>query len=192
MNNKNKILIKLLKEININYNANNLSKVIGISSMGALKILKTLEKEGLAVSEKFGRASFYKINFDNNYALDFLELSLKTEIETSASYTKRWINELRKITGAEIIVLFGSVLNNGEKAEDIDVLFVLKHENFRKLRLEIEDLNNLNDKKIHSIYQTEEDFKKNLIKKDKIVLDAIKGIFIHGQRSFLEILKELK
>jgi len=31
-----------------------------------------------------------------------------------------------------------------------------------------------------------------LIKKDKIVLDAIKGIFIHGQRSFLEILKELK
>ncbi len=192
MDNKNKILFVLLKDISRRYNANNISKVIGISSMGALKILRDLEKKEIVSSEKFGKASLYKLNLNNDYALDYLEFILKTEIEKSSSYIKRWINELKKITQAEVIILFGSILSKEEMAKDIDVLFLIEPDNFKKLRIEIEKLNQLNDKKIHPIYQTKEDFKKNLTKKDKIILDATKGIYVKGQKEFLNILKELK
>lgn len=192
MDNKNKILLVLLKDIKTKYNANSMSKKIGISSMGALKILKDLEKKEIVNSEKFGKASLYELNFRNNYTLDYLEFILKIESEKSSAYIKRWINELKKLTNAEIVILFGSVLSRGEKANDIDVLLVVKSDNFKRLKIEIEKLNKLNDKKIHPVYQTEEDFKKNLIKEDKIILDVLKGIFIKGQKEFLIILKELK
>ncbi len=192
MDNKNRILLVLLKDINKKYNANSISKVVGISSMGALKILKNLEKNEIVSSEKFGKASLYKLNFNNNYTLDCLEFILKTEIEKSSSYIKRWVNELKKITSAEIVLLFGSVLEKEDKANDIDVLFLVKSESFKKLKNEIEKLNQLNDKKIHPLYQTEEDFENNLAKRNKIILDAIKGIFVKGQKEFLDIMKRSK
>ena len=190
--NESKVVLRIVKDIEQEYNANNISKVIKISSMGALKILKKLEKDNILVSRKLANISFYNINFENSYAFDYVEFLLKDEAEHSSSYIRRWVSEIRRIKEAEISVIFGSVLRIGDKAKDIDVLFVVKKENFDKLRNEIEKLNQLNDKKIHPIYQTEEDFRKNLIKKDLIILESIKGIVVFGYKIFLEILKELK
>lgn len=192
LNNEQRIALELVKSPEKNYNANSISKSIGISSMGALKILKNLLKREIILSEKFGKASLYKPNFNNNYARDYFEFALKTESENSPNYTKRWINDLKRISEAEIIIIFGSVLIKGEKANDIDVLFIVKSEDFRKLKNEIDKINQINDKKVHPVYQSMKDFEKNLIKKDKIILNSIKGIFVKGQKEFLEILKELE
>src|SRR3989344_7124621 len=191
-NNKMKAILKILKSLNEDYNANNLSKILGITSMGALKILKNLEREHILKSNKMGNAFFYEVDFENEYALDYIEFLLKNEAELSNPYVKRWIRELKKINKADIIIIFGSVLKIGEEAKDIDVLFMVKKKNFNFLKLEIEKLNKINEKKIHPIYQTFWDLKSNLIKNDRIILNAIKGVAVKGENKFIDLIKDIK
>jgi hypothetical protein len=191
-NNEMRVILEIAKSLKKSYNANSLSKVLGITSMGALKILKKLEKEEILSSKKFGKASFYEINFNNKYALDYVKFLLKNEAEFSNPYIKRWIRELRKIDEAYIIIIFGSVLKIKEKANDVDTLFVIEKKKFDSLKSEIEKLNRINDKKIHPVYQTLEDLKSNILKEDKIILESIKGIVTSGEDKLINFIKNLK
>ncbi len=189
--NEMRVILNILKSPEKEYNANNLSKVIEITPMGVLKILKRLEKEEILVSRKIGNASIYKINFKNEFALEYITFLLKKEAEQSPPYIKRWIYELKKMNESEIILIFGSVLKIKEKAKDIDVLFVVKQNNFNILKKKIEQLNKINEKKIHPIYQTFDDFKKNIIKQDKVILSAIKGVVL-GDKKFIHLIQKIK
>jgi predicted nucleotidyltransferase len=183
------IILNILKSPEKDFNANNLSKVIGISSMGVLKILKRLKEENILIDKKIGNISIYKINFSNEYANSYTKFLIKREKEHSPPYVKRWIKDLKEIKEVESIVIFGSVLKKLKKAEDIDVLFILKDINFNKVKKRIQKLNQINDKKIHPLYQNKEDLKKNINKEDKIISSAIKGIVINGEETFIELLK---
>ena len=99
---------------------------------------------------------------------------------------------LENLNKADIIIIFGSVLKIGEEAKDIDVLFMVKKKNFNFLKLEIEKLNKINEKKIHPIYQTFWDLKSNLIKNDRIILNAIKGVVVKGENKFIDLIKDIK
>ncbi len=180
-------VLNLLKSPEMQFNAHNLSKKIGISHMGALKIARNLENEGIIKSMRIGKGIYYTLNFERSYVKNYLKFLLSREGEHALPYIKRWINELKKITKSEIIILFGSVLTKYDKANDIDVLFITDNKNFSLLKKEIETINLINIKKIHPIYQSEEDFRKNM-KKDKMILNAIKGIFIRGEELFIELI----
>lgn len=190
--NEMKAILKILKSLNESYNANSLSKILGISSMGTLKILKKLEKEGILKSKQMGNASFYGADLNNEYAIDYLKFLIKKEAEFSNPYIKRWIRELRKINEADIIIIFGSVLNIGEKANDIDILFIVERKSFNSLKSEIEKLNRINEKKIHPVYQTFSDLESNLIKKDKVIINAIKGVIVKGEDKFIDLVKNIR
>lgn len=183
--NEMKIVLLILKSPETEYNANSLAKAIGISAMGALKIVKRLEKENLLVAEKKGRGVFYRLNLSNDYAKQYLKFLVQRETTYSHPYVKRWINELKKISKASIIILFGSVISKNEQAKDIDVLFVTNKKSFGSLKKEIEKNNLLNTKKIHPLFQTKEDLKENIKERNKIVLNAIKGKIILGMDGFL-------
>ena len=187
--NKMILVLSILKSPEIEYNANNISKLMRISSMGALKIAKNLEKENVLSSRKIGRANIYKINFNNDYARQYIKFLLKKEAEESSPYVKRWIRELEKIKIADTIILFGSVLKKEKDARDIDVLIIVNKKNFEKVKKEIESINLLNDKKIHPIYQTKEDLKKHINERNKVILNAIKGIIVSGEDNIMEILQ---
>lgn len=182
-------VLTILKNPNKDYNANNLSLDINISRMGALKIVKRLEKQGLLKSKKLGKSVFYKINLDNEYAIEYIIFLLKLEAEQTSPYVKRWVSELRKIRNASIIILFGSILDKNGKANDIDALFVTNQENFSKLKKEAERINELSEKKLHPVYQTIDDLKNNIKKNDKVILNAIKGIIVFGYKDLMEVLK---
>lgn len=190
--NEMRLILILLKNIDKDYNANNISKVLGITPMGALKIFKKLEKEKILISKKIGNTSLYKINFNNKYAFDYAEFLLKKEAELSPSYIKRWVYEIRKVNEADMAIIFGSVLKVQEKAGDVDVLFVVKKNNFNVLKKKIEKLNRINEKKIHPIYQTLNDLKKNLIKKDKVIMNILNGVIIFGGKKFVSLIKDIK
>ena len=183
------IVLQLVKSPEVDYNANNLAKVIGITAMGALKILKRLENESILKSKKIGKAVIYRINIGNSYAKRYIELILSRESLHANPQIKRWVEELRKIKNADVIVLFGSVLEK-PNPNDIDVLLITDQKRFPKLQQEIKELNEINIKKIHPMYQTYNDIIKNIKKRDKPLLNAIKGMVIMGEEKFLEIYNE--
>ena len=109
--NEMNVLLRIAKDVSKDYNANNLAKESGLTPMGALKILKRLEKQGILKSRKLGRAIFYKPDYENNYAKTFLQFLLQKEAEETQPRLKRWITEVQKLKEtAETVVVFGSIL----------------------------------------------------------------------------------
>ncbi|MBU4124130.1 MAG: hypothetical protein KKI14_01545, partial [Nanoarchaeota archaeon] len=127
--NEMKIVLSIIKNPHIMYNANSISKISGISSMGALKILKKLEKESILIPKKIGRSTIYRIDTKNNYSRNYIKLLLSRESTSSVGIIKRWVNEIKKIKSSDISILFGSVLKDKEP-NDIDVLFVTDQKKF--------------------------------------------------------------
>ncbi len=172
------------------YNAHSIAKLIGISPMGALKIAKRLEKEDVIVSRELGKARFYGLNLDSDYVKQYIKFLLKREAEKAEPYVKAWISEIRKIKNADSAVLFGSVLRKKGEAKDIDVLLITNKEIFSKLKNEVEKINLINVKRLHPVYQTKDDFIKNIKKGDKVLLNAIKGIFVFGEDILIDMLEK--
>ena len=189
-NNEMLFVLTVFKNPEIEYNARSISRILGISHMGALKIGKRLEKEGILISKERGRAIFYWLNLKNDYIKQYIKFLLKREAEQVHSYVKRWVNELKKIKNADGIILFGSILNKHENANDIDVLFITNQKKFSKLQKEIKDINLVNVKKIHPIFQTKGDIIKNIKIEHKPLLNAIKGIIVLGEDILIKILEK--
>ncbi|MAG15869.1 hypothetical protein CMO88_02305 [Candidatus Woesearchaeota archaeon] len=183
-------VLTIFKSPEVEYNANSIAKSIGISSMGALKIAKRLEEENILVSRKLGKARFYKLNFNNEYAKQYIKFLLKRESEQAHFYVKRWISELKNIKSANLAILFGSVLKKHKEARDIDALLITDKKAFAKLKKELEDINLVNVKKLHPIYQTKDDFKKNIKKEDKVILNAIKGVIVFGEDVAISLIRK--
>ena len=191
-NNEMLFVLSIFKNSEKEYNANSIAKHLGISSMGALKIAQRLETEGVIVSKKYGKARFFKINFDNDYVRHYLKFLLKRESEQALPYLKVWIREIRKIKNADAAILFGSVLRKQNEAKDIDIILITDQKRFDKLKKEIEKINFVNIKKLHPIYQTRNDLINNIRKEDKPVLNAIKGLVVFGEDIIIKLFEKLK
>lgn len=186
-NNEMKAMLTLFKDFSVSYNANSLSKRINLTPMGALKILKSLEKQNVLKSKKMGKAVFYKPNFDNDHTKTYLKFLLQKESEQPILRIKRWVKELGRLQStAEIGILFGSVLKTDDY-KDVDLLLVLKQSQNKEVNRLIADINRINVKNVHVVKQLKDDLKKNLEKKDKILLDIIKnGIVLFGYTQIIE------
>lgn len=192
LNNEEKVVLRILKNYSILYNANSISKVLGLTSMGSLKLLKRLEKQKIITLRKLSNIRFYNFNFENQYAKDYASLILRKEADNCSASVKRWVNEIRKIGIADIAIIFGSILRKSKNVQDIDVLFVVNKKDFSRLRKEVGKLNAISEKKIHPVYQAKEDLLKNFESKDEVVLEIVKGVVVFGERNFVELLEGAK
>lgn len=183
------VTLKIFKTPEKEFNANSISGETGLTPMGALKILKKLEKEGILTAKTAGKATFYRLNFSNEYARIYVRFALKNEAEHSSPYVRRWIREIRKLENADAVILFGSVLRKENKANDVDVLAVTGQNKFGKLKEEIIELNKINEKRIHPVYQSMKDLRNNITNRDKIVLNALKGVVALGEETLIEAVK---
>lgn len=182
-------ILLLFKNPEKEYNAHIIAKELNMSSMGALKIAKRLEKEQLLTSKQLGKAIFYKLTLNNEYTKQYTSFLLKREAETAHPYLKRWITEIKKIKNADITLLFGSIIRKQKEAKDIDVLVITDQKRFEAVKKEIEGINAMNPKKIHAVYQTRKDFRENIEKGDKIVLDALNGIIVYGEEILIKVMQ---
>ena len=127
-----RVLLKLFKDFSQAYNSNSLSKEIGITPRGTLKILKKLKSNQMLKSKQLGKATFYKPNLDDEYVSKIIEILLIAEARDKA---ERWIEEFKEIyNSSEIVLLFGSITKNPKEASDIDVIFVFKKRNYKNIR----------------------------------------------------------
>lgn len=188
--NEMKFVLAIFKSPESEYNSRNLAKLLEISPMGALKIARKLEERDILKSRQIGKSRIYSINFDNRYSSHYILFLLKKEAEEAKPYVKRWLKELNKIKSAEAVILFGSVLKKEKGARDIDILAVVNKKNFDSVKKEIDEINMLNEKKVHPIYQTKEDLKKHIKEGNKVILNAIKGVVVFGEETLMPLLKK--
>lgn len=180
----------LIRNFSKDYNINQLAKKLHISPGGMFKILKKLEGQNFLTEKKLGNNIFYKINYKSYEALDTCKFALTEKKVTS--YIKVWIKDLEVLKKkTELAILFGSVLNKGREARDVDLLLVFNKRNLRDIENLIDGLNKIKSKRVHAIYQTKGDLIKNIKKQDRAILEEIRtGIILWGRGVLVEAIKD--
>lgn len=183
------MLLRLFKDFNSDYNANSISRLVGITPRGALKILKNLKKNNLLISRQLGRAVFYKINFNDEYAVKLISILLMNESREKAS---RWLSEFGELFWhIDIAIIFGSVIRDPKTANDIDLLVVFKKEKYETVSQIIDKRRAISTKAIHVVKQSRKDLVKNLKKKDGVLLNIIKkGYVLYGYEELVGVMKD--
>ena len=181
-----RVILALFKNPEKDLNASSLARVAALSRMHALRIAKKLEQEQVVSSRRIGRSRIFTLDLSEEYTRNLVKHLLNREAKQASPYVRRWISELRRLKNAKAALLFGSVLRKEKEANDIDVLFITDQKRIEPLEREIDALNRINPKPIHPIYQSSSDFRRNIRKKDPVVLNALKGIVAFGEEELYE------
>ena len=183
-----KALIILFKDFTNYYNANSISKILGISHVGAQKIFKRLLREGIVIGRQIGKSIVYKPRLEDDYVCKLMEFLLVDEANT---YFRRWRKEFKELfKKGRIVVMFGSSIKNYEAARDIDIMVVIRKGDLKEVRGIISEKQELLPKKIHSIELAKADLIKNIKKREGAIIDIIKhAVVLYGQDGYVEAIK---
>jgi len=186
--NEKKVLRVLLTLFKENLSINQIAKKCSITPNGTLKILRKFEKEGILKSKKIANIISYSINFENEKTKNILELSLNEELTGRVKFRYEDLKILKEITDA--CILFGSYIDQKKEPNDMDVLFILNKLQFKKYKEESLQIYKTIPIKVQDILQTEEDFKKNIANKDKVILEILKtGKIFWGSKKIISIIE---
>ncbi len=191
-NSEEMILVSLLNGPFKTHTVTSLAFSLNKTRQGLWKALKKLESNKLIILNMVGNSktstAIIKLNWSNPITEKILSLQLTKE----SLKQQRWrVNFLDLEKEVDFLILFGSVLNNSSKANDIDLLAIIgDKKNFKaiesiKFRIQQTQL-----KKIHLITLKEAEFDQELKKRNKAYLDALKkGIVLYGQDNFIKFMK---
>lgn len=182
-------MLYLLRNLEL-VNINQISKKLSISVGSAFKILKELERNNIVTSSNLGNAKFYQINLNNEETIKWCEILLSEERRNLKGYSKVYAEEIQKFERAELIILFGSVLNNKD-FNDVDVLFITNHpKEVTKFCLNI---SKVRTKPVVPLILKKEDFIKEIKDSKEVVLNILKiGVILRGESELLKILKNVR
>lgn len=186
--NEKKVIRTVLFAFGEEYSINEIARRCNLAPNGALKILKKLEKEGILIFRRIANISVYSIDFSNSKTKSLLELALIEEGNNRVKNRFEDIKELQEITEAGVI--FGSYITEKANPEDIDLLFVLSKDNFRKYKEKAAKIYPSMPAKVHDVLQTREDLERSISKKDKVIIEILrKGFILWGQDKIIEAIK---
>lgn len=188
--NEKNVLRFLMSSFGADHSINQIAKECGLAPNGALKILKKFEKEGILRSERIANIRSYKINFGDEKTANILELSLMSELEGRVKYRAADFSELKNT--AKCCIIFGSYADSKKDPRDLDVLFVLENRSYKEFSRRLSSVRQTTPVRIHDVVQTEEDLRKNIKNKDKVIQDVIrKGIILWGHKIIPKVLEDV-
>ncbi len=187
--NEKRTLLILFKDFTSYHNANTISKQIGISRIGSMKLLKKLKIQDLVIAKVIGKSTVYKPNMQNDYLIDVITFILAEE----SNNFKRWKEEFRELFAEErIILLYGSTIRDYTKARDIDIMILRNPGDSGNIHKIISKKQQILPKKIHVIDLTPQEFMNNLQKRQVAVVDIVKNaVVLYGQNKYVELLKNV-
>ncbi len=188
--NELKVLNFLARHFTEKYSINQLAKQIKLTPKGMHKLLKRLEEKGLIEPQRLANAIFYQLNFESDLARKAAELSLFEDIKLP--YARTQAEDLRRLRPfVQAAILFGSVLEKGEKAGDIDVLAVIEEKKYDAFKEALDRLQAIKPKRIQTVLQSPEDIVRNLKKPDLVVLEILRtGKVLWGHDIIINAIKE--
>lgn len=185
--NEARIIDFLIRNFRERNSINALARKLEVSHTGVHKILRKLESVKVLKPEKIGNSIYYKVNLGEGIGVKIAEFVFaQNELNSYAKVIEEDLKVLEPLT--QSCILFGSVLQKGREARDIDVLLVFEKKNFKKVHQKLEEIREMKPKKIHDVMMAKEDLVKNIKKNDEVVLDIIKngrvlwgsGIIVEG------------
>ncbi len=179
-------LLIIYKDFTKFYNANSVSKVLGITQVGAMKLFKRLEKVNIVTSKRIGKSIIYKVNLNEEISRKLLAFALINE----AKKYERWINEFKSLyKEGRIILFYGSASRNYTQARDIDIMVILEKEDIKEIDKKIKEIQEILPKKIHAIKATKDDLIKNLQTNNKAMIEIIRtAIILYGYDDYMEVI----
>lgn len=188
-----KVVEFLFRNIPNKFNVNQVARDLKISVGSAYKILKSLEKKGVLVSQRVGNGIYYALNLDNKEAENITELVLMESRNkslaknSSASIYAKDLKDAEKLCKA--IILFGSILDTRD-AKDVDALFIIDKGKSKAVEDFCMKLSNLRPKRVSPLLMTMTDFKSNIKKQDKVIADILrKGAILFGEGVLINVLR---
>ena len=161
----------------------------GYSHERTYSILKVLEKKGILLKRKVGKALVFSIRkFDDIVYLSFAYYSINKKTNFIKKYPFVWnaLDEFLNKTRPDLAILFGSY-SKGEAKEksDIDVLCVNSDSKTEKIALSLRHKYNL---RITPVVITKEDFKNIKTENPEFWNELVEfGIILRGQELFYEL-----
>lgn len=188
-----KIVEFLFRNTPNRFNVNQISRELKISVGSAYKILKSLEKKNVLVSQKIGNGIYYVLNLDSKEAENIIELVLMEDRNESLSKNSLALVYAKDLKDGEklskAIILFGSIFKDKD-AKDVDVLFVIDKGKSKAVEDFCMKLSCLRPKRINPLLMTRADFKDNIKKQDKVIVDILKkGVILFGEDIVINILR---
>ena len=188
-----KIVEFLFRNIPNKFNVNQIARNLKISVGSAYKILKSLEKKGVLLSQRVGNAIYYALILDSKEAEIITELVMmesRSEFlakNPHASIYAKDLKDAEKLSKA--VILFGSILDTKE-AKDVDVLFIIDKGRSKAIEDFCIKLFNLRPKMVNPLLMTMADFKGNIKKQDKVIVDILrKGVILFGEDAVIKTLR---
>ncbi len=188
------ILKILLKDFSIKPTITLLAREIGMSRVGVWKVLKKLETEKLIVLSPVGvgKTSIYiiSLNWDNPLTEKILILALAED----ALKNQRWISNFSELENkVDFLMIYGSIIHSAKEANDIDILGMASKDKFLKIEESLKKIQKTQIKKIHALNFTHTEFKQELKKPNKAILDAVKkGTILFGQEKFVRFMRNFR
>jgi len=179
-------LLIIYKDISSFYNSNSLSKELKITQVGAMKILKRFEKNGILLSRRIGKSIVYKVNIKEEFVQKLIAFALINE----AGKYQRWKDEFKPLNKkGRILLFYGSASRDYSHAKDIDIFIILDKKDFQEASRELAKIQSMLPKKLHAIKATKEDLARNIKENNKSMLEIIKtAIVLYGYDEYMEVL----
>jgi len=187
------ILKLLFKDFTIKPTITSLANETRLSRVGVWKVLKKLEKEQIIILSPvgLGKTSTYSISL--NWENPLVEKNLALILTEDAIKQQIWLTNFAEIESkVDFLIVYGSVVYSPKEANDIDLLGISSKKKFKEIDQILVRIQKTQLKKIHALNFTQEEFKQELKKPNKVFIDAIKkGVVLFGQEKFIKFVKSI-
>jgi len=158
------------------------AKRSNLSNSRTSECLRDLARKGILESKKIGKGYQYKLNKSNIFSKLFLKL-FREEEKIIENLSQDFVKNIKKISGIESIVLFGSSLKELKMGSDVDFLIVGKRKIDRE-RISSIETKLIDEYGFHvsTTYMNEIEFKEKAKMGEEFVINMIaNGKVIFGK-----------
>ena len=172
-----------------------LEEILEMTHVGVWKALKKLETANMVILKAIGNKKNSTYTAYLNWENHLVEKTLALALEHEATSQRRWVVNFTELENkTDFLVLYGSILNSPQKANDIDVLSIIpKKSSYLEIERIIMNIQKTQLKHIHNIIFSQEVLKEELKKPNIAFVNAIKeGVVLFGQDKFVSFIRELQ